>query len=418
MPPRGFAPSLAKLIAALADYHLAALGPWRRARRDGVLIVERGWFDHAVDPLRYRLHPKLAAFSAWLGRFVRPADLVALLCGESRALCARKPELERPELERQIDAWRRLAPQAGRRVIALDTVAASPDACAAKVLAPRRLDLRLRPGPSADAALGLYRPLRPRAAWAARANRHLVRAGLVRGAPAPFDSLDDLARTLHVNPDAISSFVSSAPGRRIVGFAAGGKLVAVAKVGRPDDAGLRREAEALARLQTVRAPFTVARLRWHGLWQERYVLALDAVEAPRPESADLEQALEIAAALARPLADGRSVTHGDFAPWNIIATADGPVVIDWERSRTPHEPLFDLAHFVVQSGSHLGRWSANRAVELLIAPGGPGCRYLRAIGESATRAPEFLRRYLEQTAADRALSLSKSFRRAMRELLE
>jgi hypothetical protein len=50
-----------------------------------------------------------------------------------------------------------------------------------------------------------------------------------------------------------------------------------------------------------------------------------------------------------------SAAHGDFAPWNLLRTNDGWVVLDWEHSSRSKPPFFDLWHYLVQAHSLLGR---------------------------------------------------------------
>ena len=43
-----------------------------------------------------------------------------------------------------------------------------------------------------------------------------------------------------------------------------------------------------------------------------------------------------------------SLRHGDFAPWNILRTADGdPMVIDWEFGLENDVPAWDLVHYLL-----------------------------------------------------------------------
>jgi hypothetical protein len=54
---RGFLASVGKLVLLAADTLLGYFFVWRKDRNRGLLLVERGWWDTAVDPQRYRLHP-------------------------------------------------------------------------------------------------------------------------------------------------------------------------------------------------------------------------------------------------------------------------------------------------------------------------------------------------------------------------
>jgi thymidylate kinase len=88
-------------------------------RRGGWVVFERGWWDHAVDPRRYRLRPP-ARLVSLLGRLVPRADLVFVLHAPPETIRARRPELTEAELERQMAAWRAVLPRRQRRVV-LDT---------------------------------------------------------------------------------------------------------------------------------------------------------------------------------------------------------------------------------------------------------------------------------------------------------
>jgi thiamine kinase-like enzyme len=47
--------------------------------------------------------------------------------------------------------------------------------------------------------------------------------------------------------------------------------------------------------------------------------------------------------------------HGDCAPWNLLETPTGWVLVDWEEARTDAPPFFDLFHYLVQAHARLGR---------------------------------------------------------------
>ena len=146
-PARSTGLSLVKLLVILVDFWIGSLGPWRRARRRGVLLVERGWFDQVVDPRRYRLSVSAPPVARFLGRFIPRSDCVVVADGSVDAIYNRCGEISRDEVARQLSAWRALAPVVGKRVVACDTTTDSPDACADAVIAAlRSLERRtLRP---------------------------------------------------------------------------------------------------------------------------------------------------------------------------------------------------------------------------------------------------------------------------------
>jgi hypothetical protein len=88
---------------------------WPFTRRGGCLIIERGWWDLAVDPARYRLRPNTRLIRA-LGRLLPRSDLLIVLEGPPELLVSRKAEVSEPELGRQIRAWRECVPSRQPRV--------------------------------------------------------------------------------------------------------------------------------------------------------------------------------------------------------------------------------------------------------------------------------------------------------------
>jgi thymidylate kinase len=77
-------------------------------RRGGWVVFERGWWDHAVDPRRYRLRSG-RPFQV-LGRLIPRADVVLVLEADPEVIRARKPQLSSAELSRQMTAWHRVLP--------------------------------------------------------------------------------------------------------------------------------------------------------------------------------------------------------------------------------------------------------------------------------------------------------------------
>jgi hypothetical protein len=108
-------------MCLLAYYWLDfLLGTWVRVvpvrARGGLVILERGWWDYAVDPRRYRLtvSQKVVRF---LGRLLPQPDLVIILEAEPKTLHLRKRELSIEELSNQMERWRELKlPKRSNRV--------------------------------------------------------------------------------------------------------------------------------------------------------------------------------------------------------------------------------------------------------------------------------------------------------------
>lgn len=413
-PPRGLVLSLVKLVVVWLDTVFGGFLRWRPLARDGLLVVERGWFDQAVDPLRYRLPVRLRALIALLGRLTPRADVVVILAGDPAAFHARKPEIGEHEVAQQLAAWRTYAPRAGRRVVEVDTVTQSSRQAGAEVLAslrgtatpawrrvpaaPRRLDLRAT-GPSR--ALDVYRPFSRWARLAVRANSALLATRLAPAATAPpVPRLGDLLHDLQVDDHHLAAFRSSREGRWVLAAADDDTLTAVVKVGRPQDDALRNELAVLERLAApsgVRIP----RVRWSELAEDRIVLACDALPAPHAEPS-LAEVARLCTRLVR--GDfGLPVVHGDLAPWN-VGWVDGELLVwDWEDARPgTSAPLHDLAHYVVRAGLLLGRWRPDQAAARLVGPGSPGCEHLRALGHEPVDAPHHLAVYLACTPAAEA----------------
>lgn len=101
--------SLVKVLYLFCDYLVGYLLRVRPARRRGTWIVlERGWWDLAIDPRRYRLAAG-DGLAAALGRLLPRPDLQVVLDAPPETIIERKAELGREEVLRQTAAWRRVA---------------------------------------------------------------------------------------------------------------------------------------------------------------------------------------------------------------------------------------------------------------------------------------------------------------------
>jgi hypothetical protein len=101
------------------------------------------------------------------------------------------------------------------------------------------------------------------------------------------------------------------------------------------------------------------------------------------------------------LEGGGFVAHGDLAPWHLLQTARGWVLIDWENAG-PADPFHDLFHFLVQSHVLLGRPRHRAVVDGLDGAGWVGeCvrAYANGAGIPAAEAGWWFVRYLENTRA-------------------
>jgi hypothetical protein len=268
----------------------------------------------------------------------------------------------------------------------------------AGLVAPARFHLWATPGAAgAAAARMLYRPRRPLARAAGRITGLAIESGLGRAGRPPGADAAELCEHIGIRPDGGAVVLSRRSRRRMYAFSVGGRVEVVVKVGRADDTALAAEHATLARLDGRVGGVLVPCVRWFGAWREHTVLATDAMTTePDAADADIEEALDVCLSLAGPPGTGVAVVHGDLAPWNLLRTPRGIALVDWETSRFEHDPLFDLAHFVVSTGSLLGWHDPRRAVAILTRPGSPGWRYLDALDLDPTEAPDLVRHYLRR----------------------
>jgi thymidylate kinase len=101
--------STIKVLYLFADELLgwfAKVRPFRR--RGGWVVIERGWWDLAVDPARYRVRNNEGLVRR-LGRLLPAPDMTIILSTDEDVINKRKTELTPTELTRQLETWRSLA---------------------------------------------------------------------------------------------------------------------------------------------------------------------------------------------------------------------------------------------------------------------------------------------------------------------
>jgi thiamine kinase-like enzyme len=76
------------------------------------------------------------------------------------------------------------------------------------------------------------------------------------------------------------------------------------------------------------------------------------------------------------------LTHGDFAPWNLLKTERAWVLVDWEEARQRDRPFFDLFHYLFMAHLNLGEFSQEALLEGLEGKGWIG-RAIAAYAEGA-----------------------------------
>ena len=85
---------------------------------------------------------------------------------------------------------------------------------------------------------------------------------------------------------------------------------------------------------------------------------------------------------------GLAPGHGDFAPWNMLRTDKGWVVLDWEWATTGTPAFFDVLHYLVQGHALLGRPSARALLRGLDGSGWVGRALLSYANGAATDVAE------------------------------
>ncbi|HYI45237.1 MAG TPA: hypothetical protein VE174_07240 [Actinomycetota bacterium] len=372
--PRSRSRSIAVALYHWADFLIGSVTTILPATRRSTLIVaERPWWDLGVDPLRYRLDVS-QGFVQTLGALLRKPDLVLNLSAPANTLVARKSEITEEATERQLESWRSLAPRLGRtetidvtgsvdesiaRVRAAVHSAAADRAfrhlASGWVGAPGRKDPRwwIPRGPRAvaRATFDAWTPMTSSGSRGWTVAGAIARSGGLRVLPRatpPREVIERVAPHL-ARHENIAIHQTNHAGRFIVLFVSPdgsiGRFAKVVTVG--DAAPLNREADALSDL----APHLAAPLRSPKLLDRSdSVLVLEAVT--RRRGWDLTLDAEVARAMGAFAAEGR--VHGDFAPWNLIPTHQGWVLVDWEEARTDGDPFEDVLHYVVQSHVLLG----------------------------------------------------------------
>jgi thymidylate kinase len=424
--PHGPLISALRLAYFLADFWAGEslrLGP--AARRGCIVIVERGWWDMAVDPRRYRLSVPPRIVLA-VGRLVPKPDLVLVLDAPGEVLASRKQELPAHELERQRRAWLDLTIPGAEKVVLdatkpLEQVVADAREAIVAHLERRavarlgagwtNLPTRAAPrwwlprGPRATAFTGIsvYQPVTMRGRLGWEAARALARVGgfrlLRRGEAPPREVRVRLAP--HLPPRTTYAVMRANHAGRYVALLVDedGRAQAVAKVATTPEGeeALRREARAIAAWGgLLRPPLRAPRI----LAEAEGVLLLEVV-AFRPRRRPW--LLPAAVALAVGALEREGVSHGDLAPWNLLEEDGGFVLVDWESAGPVPAPAWDLCHWLVQAHALLGR---PRRDELLAAlerrgPLGEALRsYLEEAGVPLDDLPRLFREHVERTRGE------------------
>lgn len=378
----------------------------------------------AVDPRRYRLNVPPALVRR-LGGLVPKPDLLVLLDLPPAVAHDRKKEISLAEIERQLKAWRASLPHRTRN-LAVDASRSPGDVVgvirdeltdhlhqrAMKRLGagwaglPRRARPRwlLPRGPKAVATQGvsLYQPMTARGLfgwWTAKAASRAGAFRLLPRAGAPEDRVVEAVRPYLVPGSTLSVSRANHPERYLaLVLGRSGEQTAFVKLafdGEGRDA-LANEARALEHLAPeLPAPLAAPDVMDVG----EGVLALAPVPwTPRMRPWRLPPDVAHAIGAFHRAADG--ATHGDFAPWNLLRTDRGWVLIDWESAQVRGPDFFDVFHYVVQSHALLGRPTFDEIIAGLRAEGPVG-EVLKAYANGGrtdwVRVDELFDLYLEDS---------------------
>jgi thymidylate kinase len=428
--PHGRLISGAALAYYWADF---IIGSWVRIAptrvRSGLVVVERGWWDIAVDPTRYRMRVP-EQLVRLLGSLLPRPDLVIVLTAPERVISERKQEIALDEVRRQTQAWKRLVP---RRVGRIEIDASAPiddvgerarDEIFARLssramrrlgagwtaISPSRRWLFPRgPRTAAAAALSIYQPVTTRARMGWGAARLAARVGAFRLLPhgeAPSARIREAIAKFVPRGATLASMRANHPGRHVVAVVdQHGRTSAIVKVADDDEgrARLRAEAESLDRLAPyITPPVTAPRVIAH----EDGVLVLEPVAwRPRPVPSMLPIDVARACGLLyrrTASADGSTgAAHGDLAPWNVLRTETGWTLVDWEDASEDAAPFTDVLHYLVQAHALLRRPTKRdllQSVRTGRGTDGAAIRvYALAAGVAAGVAYDVLHAYLERT---------------------
>jgi Phosphotransferase enzyme family len=264
-------------------------------------------------------------------------------------------------------------------------------------LMPRRIEVWATPGERGTAAARVLYRARRRARVAGTAVARALPIPGTRPLSAPLAQTvaTDIARDMGLHPDAAAALHVRETQRWLFALTLPDESGIVVKLGMVDDEGLAREAATMTQLAASDSALQIPTVRWYGRHKGWFALVTDIVARKNTSAeSNLEDARTIACALAT--SKRGFVVHGDLAPWNILPTDSGLVLVDWEDGRFEEDPLFDLAHYVIRSGALLRSWTPPVAVQHLVGNDSVGRRYLAEIGLDPDSASEHLTRYLRQ----------------------
>lgn len=458
--PSGRLASFARISWLAADCALGWLPRVTNLKlRSGLVIVERGFHDLAVDPQRYRLGSGMPLVRA-LARVLPSPDVTLVIDAEGDRIRERKRELPLPEIERQLSAWRDLCDRKSERFLAVpsDTREAAIEGALQVIedrLAGRQRDLtrfdlavqcigephakgqpfslvtaagRARwilprgPGSVGPIGAGLYRPASPRTAAGAALLEGVQRSGGVGLKQLRLDLSQGLAGEIAASMRLAS--VELAVGlhtddersrRALLAVRHRGSTIAYAKIAEADSHELQREVAVLAALepcpfQSIEVPRVLDVFIWRGL---QVALLSPMRGRGRPNRAvgviEVEALIELAGIGERltPLLgnpESRIPQHGDFCGWNSVRTRSGKLALwDWEWAHAGH-PLEDWFHWHTQRFCAFGHGGADKLIAAAFRPNPLFDKLATGLGVSISERErglvDSLRSYLSRLADD------------------
>jgi hypothetical protein len=398
---------------------------WPVRTRTGLVVVERGFVDIAVDPRRYRLRVSPTLVDT-LARLLPRPDVTIVLEAPPETITARKAELSATEVRRQLAAWDARAHNAVHLDVSrpLEEVVADARSAVMAALEQRAL-VRLDRGWAAIPLSRLWIPRRRAAALgalrvqeaskaASRLALHLVRLGVAAGgtrllrASAPPEEVR-LALADHLPPGCTYGVKRSIHAGRFLApiLDSTGRPVALAKIATDELSRERLRAERLAIERWgpfLPTPLTIPYVRA----ASDDILVVDWIpNHGRRQPWRLQP--EVAAALGSFFAAGRTnrdelrgPAHGDCAPWNLLSLDAGWALVDWEVSLEDAPAFFDPFHYIVQAHAFLGRPSSSEILRGLEGEGWIGDAldaYSLAAGVPRESARECFAEYLRYTSS-------------------
>ena len=357
---------------------------WPLRHRSGLLVIERGWLDVAVDPVRYRLNIQPAIVKR-LERLLPTPDLAFVLTSEEATILQRKTELSKSEVGRQLEVWKELNLGCPTMVVNTgSTVSETAQVILNQVRshlsrkAVSRLGLGWTSLPpvghqrwviprglrsSTMTAMAIHQPMTPRGLLAWWFGTWSARSGLIRFLP----------RNGHIPDEVFSALGPYIPSGGTIAVAhanhAGrfncllisqnGQPTGLAKLATTEEgaADLRREATNLQLAAAVLAtPFRAPDL----LHLDEQLLITNAVQweprfRPWRLTTAMARALGTSFANGAKQGSGGGWNHGDFAPWNLLHQGSVWYLIDWEEAWKTDLAFYDLFHFLVQSHALLDK---------------------------------------------------------------